>query len=164
MNSLRAVIFGALLVFWAPLALAHDAARVETEVSHTAEGVVEVVHVLQLSAAQRLLFKAQVIEKNDMTGLRARAQAALYSSERFDLLADGKSIPLEIVGAEVEGGHLYVYQTGKLEALPETWSASNKILRDLSPRFDNHVNVPTQDGIRTIVFSGSELDSTNSPN
>ena len=108
---------------------------------------------------RQLLFKAGVIEKNDMTGLRSRAQAALYSSERFELKADGDTIPLDILGAEVAGGHLYIYQTGTLEALPETWSAKNLILRDLSPRFDNVINVPTKDGIRTLVFSGSELDT-----
>ena len=138
---------------------AHDAARVETEVKLSQSGNLDVTHVLQLSAAQRLLFKAGVIEKNDMTGLRSRAQAALYSSERFELKADGDTIPLDILGAEVAGGHLYIYQTGTLEALPETWSAKNLILRDLSPRFDNVINVPTKDGIRTLVFSGFELDT-----
>lgn len=144
------------------IAFAHDAPRVETQVTLNAAGELDVTHVLQLSAAQRLLFKAGVIDKNDMTGLKARAQAALYSSERFELKADGDTIPLDILGAEVAGGHLYVYQTGNLSALPETWSAQNSILRDLSPRFDNVINVPTEDGIQTIVFSGSDLNAVNS--
>jgi len=142
---------------------AHDAPRVETVVKLTANETVDVTHTLQLSAAQRLLYKAGVIDKNDMTGLRARAQAALYASERFELNANGETIPLEILGAEVGGGHLYIYQTGVLHELPESWSARNSILRDLSPRFDNVVNVPTSDGIRSIVFSGSNIDSLNSP-
>ena len=144
------------------IAFAHDAPRVETQVTLNAAGELDVTHVLQLSAAQRLLFKAGVIDKNDMTGLKARAQAALYSSERFELKADGDTISLDILGAEVAGGHLYVYQTGNLSALPETWSAQNSILRDLSPRFDNVINVPTEDGIQTIVFSGSDLNAVNS--
>ena len=143
-------------------ASAHEAARVETEVKLSPSGNLDVTHVLQLSAAQRLLFKAGVIDKNDMTGLRSRAQAALYSSERFELKADGDTIPLDILGAEVEGGHLYIYQTGTLEALPDSWSAKNLILRDLSPRFDNVINLPTKDGIRTLTFSGAELDKFQS--
>ena len=95
--------------------------------------------------------------------LRVRAQAALYASERFELNANGEPIKLDILGAEVAGGHLYIYQTGVLHEFPETWSARNSILRDLSPRFDNVVNVPTADGIRTIVFSGANIDSLNSP-
>lgn len=152
-------------VSWAPAfqALAHDAPRVETEVKLSQSGELDITHVLQLSAAQRLLFKAGVIDKNDMTGLRARAQAALYSAERFELRADGNTVPLDILGAEVAGGHLYIYQTGKLQAVPESWSAQNSILRDLSPRFDNVINVPTADGIRTIVFTGLELDAFQSP-
>lgn len=141
--------------------MAHEAPRVETEVALNAAGELNVTHTLQLSAAQRLLYKAGVIDKNDMTGLKARAQAALYSSERFELKADDKTISLEILGAEVQAGHLYIYQTGTLSALPETWSARNAILRDLSPRFYNVINVPTVDGIRTIVFSGSDVDAIN---
>ena len=53
-------------------ASAHEAARVETEVKLSPSGNLDVTHVLQLSAAQRLLFKAGVIDKNDMTGLRSR--------------------------------------------------------------------------------------------
>lgn len=139
---------------------AHEAARVETEVKLSAQGIVNVTHVLQLSAAQRLLYKADEIDQNDMTGLRSRAQAALYASERFELFADDKLIPLNILGAEVHGGHLYIYQTGSLSSTPAKWSAKNSILRDLSPRFDNLINVPTANGIRTITFSGSEMDST----
>ncbi len=143
---------------------AHDAPRVETVVALSATGDLDVTHTLQLSAAQRLLYKAGIIEKNDMTGLRARAQAALYSSERFQLIADNETVPLNILGAEVQGGHLYIYQTGTLSTLPKNWSARNSILRDLSPRFDNVVNVPTPDGIRTIVFSGANIDKLNSAN
>ena len=142
---------------------AHDAPRVETVVELSSNGALNVTHTLQLSAAQRLLFKSGIINKNDMTGLRARAQAALYASERFDLNANGEPIELEILGAEVGGGHLYIFQTGTLNALPDSWSARNSILRDLSPRFDNVVNVPTSGGIRTIVFSGSNIESVNSP-
>lgn len=143
-------------------ALSHDAPRVETEVTLNTASEINVTHTLQLSAAQRLLYKAGVIDKNDMTGLKSRAQAALYTSERFELKADGETIPLEILGAEVQGGHLYIYQTGALAALPITWSARNAILRDLSPRFDNVINVPTVDGIRSIVFSGSDLETIQS--
>jgi len=155
--------FCAAMLCLPPQSFAHDAPRVETVVKLDESGELEVTHTLQLSAAQRLLFKAGIIDKNDMTGLRARAQAALYSSERFELMADGKTIPLEILGAELGGGHLYIYQTGSLDALPEKWSAKNSILRDLSPRFDNVINVPTEDGIRTIVFSGSDLDAIEFP-
>ncbi len=140
-------------------AFAHEAARVETEVTLNIDGSLDVTHVLQLSAAQRLLFKAGVIETNDMTGLKARAQAALYASNRFELMADGKRIELSILNAELQGGHLYIYQTGALVDTPENWTARNSILRDLSPRFENMVNLPTEDGIQTLVFSGSDIEA-----
>jgi len=142
---------------------AHNAPRVETVVKLSASGELDVTHTLQLSAAQRLLFKAGVIDKNDMTGLRALGQAAIYASERFELNANGEPLELTTLGADIGGGHLYVYQTGTLESVPENWSARNWILRDLSPRFDNVVNVPTANGIRTIVFSDANIQSLNTP-
>jgi len=166
LNRLQARLFGLLtlgLALAAPAA-AHDAARVETVITLGSAGSVDVTHTLQLSAAQRLLYKAGVIEKNDMTGLRSRAQAALYTSERFELKADDKTIALDILGAEVLGGHLYIYQTGAIRTLPKTWSARNAILRDLSPRFDNIINVPGKDGIQTLVFNGSDIDAFESTN
>jgi hypothetical protein len=140
------------------MSTAHDAARVESNVSIDG-GELEVIHILQLSAAQRLLYKGGIIDKNDMTGLRSRAQALIYAAERFELKADEETIALDPVGAEIAGGHLYIYQTGTLETLPESWSARNSILRDLSPRFDNMVNVPSKDGIETLVFTGSEIEA-----
>ncbi len=169
MMTRRAALFSLALMSAAVVSLgaaksaaAHDAPRVETEVTHHADGRLDVTHVLQLSAAQRLLHKNGVIASNDISGLRARAQVALYTSERFELIADKAVIPLEILGADIGGGHLYVYQTGQLAALPKTWSAKNAILRDLSPRFDNVINLPTKDGIRSIVFSGSDMNVVSS--
>jgi hypothetical protein len=171
MSTRRAILTASFIVGTAcltfaiaPPVAAHDAPRVETEVTHRADGKLEVVHVLQLSAAQRLLHKAGVIASNDVSGLKARAQVALYSAKRFELIADNTTVTLNILGAEIGGGHLYVYQTGQLAALPKTWSARNAILRDLSPRFDNVINVPTLDGIQSIVFSGSDMDAINSTN
>ena len=157
-RSLALTAFCAVSVALTVPSFAHEAARVETDVKLNADSTLDVTHVLQLSAAQRLLFKAGVIEKNDMTGLKARAQAAIYVSERFELNADADRINLDILSAEVLGGHLYIYQTGVLKDIPQSWSARNSILRDLSPRFDNMVNVPTENGIQTLVFSGSDID------
>jgi len=166
MLTRRSAFLGTIaLTIWAAMPVAaHDAPRVETEITQSENHTLEIVHVLQLSSAQRLLHKAGIIKTNDITGLQARARAAIYSADRFDLYADNKKLPLEILGAEIEGGHLYIYQTSSLQTLPKNWSARNAILRDLSPRFDNIVNVPTADGVRTIVFGGTEIDAINSSN
>lgn len=164
MLTRRAAIYGAVALTFAAATpvLAHDAPRVETEVAFTAQNQLEVTHVLQLSTTQRLLFKAGIIEKDDLTGLKARAQLALYAAERFDIIADGETVSLDVLGAEIEGGHVYVYQIGDLAELPDVWEARNAILRDLNPRFDNTINVPTSQGIRTIVFDSSDIDAINS--
>jgi len=51
-----------------------------------------------------------------------------------------------------------------LERMPQTWSARNAILRDLSPRFDNMVNLPSGDGIETLVFNGSDIEAFETTN
>lgn len=158
----KSCLGGALALTFTSTALAHDAPRVETEVSLVDGTALEITHVLQLSAAQRLLHIGGVIETNDLSGLRARAQAALYASERFEIQADGNPLALTLLGAEIEGGHVYIYQTGEIETLPKVWSVRNSILRDLNARFDNTVNLPTPDGIQTLVFDGADLEAVKS--
>lgn len=161
-SLLQACLGGALALTFAGAALAHDAPRVETEVAHLDDGGLEITHVLQLSAAQRLLHKGGVIATNDLSGLRARAKAALYASDRFEVRADGAPLELTLLGAEIEGGHVYIYQIGDIATLPKIWSVRNSILRDLNASFDNTVNLPTPDGIQTLVFDGADLDALKS--
>ena len=136
---------------------AHTAPRVETSIVQTDDGALEVTHTLQLTAAQRLLHQAGVIAEPDLSSLRAQAKATLYTAENFSLVADGETVRLKPIGAEIIGSKVYVYQTGKLSALPNVWQVENTILRREDTHFHNAVNLPTPSGLQTLTFEGTEL-------
>lgn len=141
---------------------AHTAPRVETSVVHTADGRLDVTHALQLTAAQRLLHKADVLDEPDLSSLRAQAKATLYAAKNFTLRADDDTVELEPIGAEIIGAKVYVYQTGQLSELPQIWHVENTILRSEDTHFHNAVNLPTRTGLQTLTFEGTQLTTVQS--
>jgi len=95
-----------------------------------------------------------------LENLVGRAQLALYVEERFFIarLSDGRAgekLALELVGAELDGEFVLVYQqfTGDF---PAGFAIRDDILRDVFPEQVNHVNVATGGEVRSVTFSGDD--------
>ena len=117
----------------------------------------EIVHQLHAHDAEQVLEDLPNAEKTTIDSLEGKARLALYVEERF-ALADQSGNPLtgvKLLGAELEGDTLYAYQE-YAKALPQTFRIRNDILRDTFPDQVNTVNVHTEAGIRTLVFSGKD--------
>ncbi len=83
------------------------------------------------------------------------ALAALYVEGRFAAAADeGAELPLETVGAEFDGDHLYVYQKLLIPEPPQRLGVRNLILVEEFSDQTNFVNVALWDEIRTLIFRG----------
>ena len=149
----RAVMAGAT-AFAAVPALAHRLARTETDVRIAEDGTVGVTHVYHLQDAQSALFEAGLIDAPDLGSLRAQARLALYTEEHFALLVDGRPSPLSIVGAEIEGDSVFVYQEGSVA--PGPLSVKAGMLRDLLERQINSVNVVRGGRTVTLDFKGDD--------
>lgn len=96
---------------------------------------------------------------------KTRAQFAAYVHERFEVQdGAGDDLALQLLGHEVEGKFLWVYQE---TPAPKTKALTMKhnALRDLWPSQINTVNVEGEHGIRTARFQGSveivTVDLTN---
>lgn len=142
-------------------ALAHRLARTETELRIDADGRVSVIHVYHLQDVQSALYKAGLIAGPDLSSLRARAQLANYTQGRFRLYECDAPVNLSIIGAEIEGGHVYVYQEGQLFLPSNTVDRARltldaSMLRDLLVGQSNSVNVIRNGETRTIEFSGDD--------
>lgn len=81
-----------------------------------------------------------------------RAHIALYVEEHFQVRSGDRSLPLELVGAELSGDFILVYQEypGRL---PETVLIRDNILRDAFPRQVNQVNIEDSGAIHSLVYS-----------
>ena len=116
------------------------------------DGMLYVIHSYHLHDAESALAARGVIKKPDLTSLRARAQLALYTQDKFTLFADGKDIELEILGAETEGRTVYVYQEAKLDRAPTELIVSASMLREIIPGQLNNVDVMLREDIRSVQF------------
>jgi hypothetical protein len=123
-------------------------------------GNVEIIHRLHSHDAE--LGVIAIIGDRSLTldKLVGRAQLALYVEERFiiaELGDDGIGAPLdlELIGAEVDGESVLVYQEFK-GVLPGKFAIRNDILRDIFPEQINHVNIATGSDVRSLIFKGND--------
>ena len=144
----------ALLSTAAPV-WAHRLARTETEVTFKDDGSVAVIHSYHVQDVQDALYAAQTIESPDMGSLRNRAKLALYTEQTFSLKIDDQAIPLEIVGAEVAGATVYVYQEAQNVPSGKV-SIEATMLRELIKGQQNSVNVEIDGETQTLDFKGDD--------
>lgn len=123
-------------------------------------GAVEIIHRLHNHDAElgvMTILNDRTITLDQLVG---RAQLALYVEERF-LVADyvdgevGAPLQLEMVGAELDGEFVLVYQELEGE-LPAAIAVRNDILRDVFPAQVNHVNIAANGEIRSLTFQGDD--------
>lgn len=129
-------------------------------------GVVEVIHRLHNHDAEEAL----VVARNDRTlsidSLAGRAELALYVEEKF-IVANvaagrvGAPLALEIVGAELSGDYVLVYQELK-GSLPREIAVRDDIFRDVFPGQVNHVNIAAGGDVRSLVFQDDDEWQTTS--
>jgi len=123
-------------------------------------GTIEIIHRLHNHDAEFgvvAILKDRTITLDTLVG---RAQLALYVEERFLVaeFADGRvgaPLEIELIGAELDGEFVLVYQELKGE-LPDVVAVRNDILRDVLPEQVNHVNIAVGGEVRTLTFQGED--------
>lgn len=157
----------AVIVATAVLGLAAiaDAHRMPGSIStvkwNTAGDSIEIIHRLHAHDAELGLATVLGESRFSLETLIGRAQLALYVEERFSLAAQaggqpGGRLPLELLGAELDGEFVLVYQEFAGE-LPKSLAIRNDILRDVFPGQVNHVNVATDGPVRSVTFSNDDV-------
>ena len=115
--------------------------------------LLQVTHDIFAHDAEVVLAQLGRISTPDITGLRARANLALYTQEKFALKTlDGQDIPLSILGAETNTTYAHVYLEAKLSARPKGLVVTNTLLQDTFLDQINQVNVTLGSDVQTIAF------------
>lgn len=145
----------------APTARAHRAKAALTLVRlNRAGGVLEVEHTLHAHDAEMALNQIVKMPTPDLSQLEDRARLALYVEARFALtLPDGPSLALKLLGAELDGEEVRVYQEIALATPPDRLSVRNMILRDVFPVQINQVNFDLYGDparMRSLTFLGGD--------
>jgi hypothetical protein len=149
---------GAALGAALPLsAFAHRQKKTLTTIEWNAEAqMLYVIHSYHLHDAETALAAKGIIEKADLYSLKARAQLALYTAERFSLSSEGKDIELEILGAETEARTVYVYQQARMAKAPQALRVNASMLRDIIPEQLNNVDVTLNGKIHSLQFKDGD--------
>lgn len=139
-------------------AIAHRVPEGLTTISYNPNtGMTDIVHRLHVHDAE--LGLAEIMQDAQLTldSLEMQARFALYVERQFQLVdkASNKTLDLILVGAELEGDYILVYQESA-QALPFWLSVRNDVLREVFPDQVNKVNISIGSGLRTLMFSGTD--------
>ena len=167
-RRLLALAGAGLLMGLALSARAHRAKAALTLVTwNRSAGVLEIDHALHAHDAEIALAQVGGVSAPDLSRLEDRARLALYVEERFALtIPGGAPMPLKLLGAELDGDTIHVYQEVPLNAVPPRLLVRNMILRDVFPVQINQVNIDRGNGpdqIRTLTFLGGDGEKEVGP-
>ena len=153
-----AALAGGAAFAFAPLAHAHRQKQGLTTIEWNARGkTLEVIHTLHLHDAEQALARLGILNKPDLSPLRARAKMAIYAQSKFKLArADGTAIALNIVGAEIDSTYVYIYQEAALGTMPDGFVIEDSLLQEVYPLHTNHVNVDLGTQIKSLTFSAGD--------
>lgn len=134
-------------------AAAHQQKVTVTSIEHNPRsGMVEVVHRVPLHDAEhalrlRGLSGADIIEDGE-----SRQAFAAYVSQRFSIAVGGSDVALTMLGSEVEGGYLLVFQEAASPGVGSEVSVHSGLLTDIWTRQTNRVNVGSGTSPETLIF------------
>ena len=117
---------------------------------------IEIMHRFNLHDAEhavKALFKktADILDDKE-----TQTRFASYVANRFVLFnAQNDSLPLNLVGFEVEGKHFWVYQETAQPPALQGLQIRHDALRDLWPEQVNTINVEGNGDLKTLTFTDS---------
>lgn len=133
------------------IASAHREAASTSEITWSeSDQSIHITHIMHTHDAQRALFHAGLIDKPDLTPLKAQAILALYMSESFILSANDQTLPLTIVGAEIIGRNVYVYHEASVTSKPDSVTVDAQMFQSIIDDFINHIDIKRPQGTESV--------------
>ncbi|MEP0392250.1 MAG: DUF6702 family protein [Erythrobacter sp.] len=138
-------------------AAAHQQKAAITSVEHNPRtGMIEIVHSIPLHDAEHAL-RHQGSKRADIKGnVESRRAFARYAAERFSIVVGDRELELTVLGTEIEGASILVYQEGVSPGVGAELAIRAQVLTDIWLRQVNSVNVGRGTAPQTLVFSGGD--------
>jgi hypothetical protein len=120
-----------------------------------ASGKTEIIHRLHSHDAELGVGSVLELPGLSVLDLEGRAYIALYVEERFRIASDDGDLGLALIGAELAGDHVLVFQelSGRL---PAKIHVLDGILRDIYPSQNNQVNIEDGESVYSLAFTGDD--------
>lgn len=152
---------GLLLAFVLAIpAAAHQQKVTISTLEHNSRtGMLEVVHFIPLHDAEHAL-RAQGVKAPDVVNdVESRRAFARYVAARFRVEANNAPIDLIVLGTDIEGGRLLVYQEAPSPGAGSELLLHAQILTDVWARQENRVNMGTGTNVETLIFRTGDRPS-----
>lgn len=158
MTRLLALLLAVMLAIPAASpALAHQQKVTITTVEHNPRtGLLEVVHQIPLHDAEHALRTQGISGADIVADTDSRRAFAAYVTERFVITAEGEPIALAVLGSEIDGGNLVVYQEAPSPGIGAELSVQSLVLTEVWARQVNRVNVGPQNSPTTLIFRAGD--------
>lgn len=131
---------------------AHRLKHIFTTVEMNAENQLEVVHQVHLHDASVALSLIQDMRETDVLDLEGQARLLLHVQDFFVISAEDTPIPLDIVGSEIEGNHLFLYfESGQIDT-PHRLTIKNEMFMDLFGDQQNLMNLTVGGHLKSLRF------------
>lgn len=155
-NVCRCIIAIALIGM-ASISLAHrEPGSLTTIKWNNVTGRTEIIHRLHTHDAELGVGSSLDIPELSVMDVEGRAHIALYIEERFHIkTSDGGELQLELIGAEVSGNYILVYQESPVP-LAGNILVRDDILHDVIPAQLNQVNIEDGDSVYSLVFANDD--------
>ena len=154
---MRLLWLAILALLTASPALAHQQKVTISSVERNLRsGTIEVVHRIPLHDAEHALRQMGIRGPDIVYDIENRRAFARYVAERFSLSVNGARLALTLIGSEIEGGHLIVYQEGRAPARGSELVVHSQLLSEIWARQINRVNVGSGASINTLVFRAND--------
>ena len=138
-------------------ASAHQQKVTISTVSHNPRtGMIEVIHRVPLHDAEHALETQGVRAPDIVNDIENRRAVARYVAQRFSISHDGGRITFKLLGTEIDGGRLVVYQEATSPGAGAEILIHSQILTDVWARQENRVNIGSGTSVETLIFAGGD--------
>lgn len=146
-------LFVALSIAPAQPGMAHQQKITLSSIAHNEKtGLLEVEHRVPLHDAEHALQAQGVRAPDIINDLESRRAVARYVVSRFWVLHAGKPVKFTLLGTEIDGGRLVVYQQAPSPGAGAQLSIRSQILSDVWLRQENRVNLGVGTEVETLIF------------
>jgi len=95
-------------------------------------------------------------QANIIASENTRQAFSQYVSERFSILdQDGELLELTLLGSEIDGGSIWVYQETPIPTDLQSMTIRQNALRDIWREQVNRVNIERNKSTETLIFQGN---------
>jgi hypothetical protein len=159
MNKIIYWVTGTLLFAAFSLCAHQQKSAISTVLFNPQTKNIEIMHRFRVHDAEHAV--KQIFNKNAdiIDSKKTQEEFGHYVNQRFNLFdGNGQSMPLKMVGVELDGQFFWVYQETALASISsplENMTVRHDALRDIWPEQVNTINIEGKGELQTLTFADS---------